>query len=198
MSITLSAADWVSLLMHFLSLSLLAIGGAVSTLPDMHRMLVQDQHWLLDSQFNASVALAQAAPGPNVLFVALLGWHVGLNASGAATGTQLAWAYGLAGMTLAMVGVLLPSTTLTLVASRWAHRNRELRAVRAFKQGMAPVVVGLLLATSTILTLSPGTSLAHWPLWLLSAACALIVWRTKVHLLWLLGTGALLGWWGLV
>jgi len=198
MSITLSAADWVSLLMHFLSLSLLAIGGAVSTLPDMHRMLVQDQHWLLDSQFNASVALAQAAPGPNVLFVALLGWHVGLNASGAATGSQLAWAYGLAGMTLAMVGVLLPSTTLTLVASRWAHRNRELRAVRAFKQGMAPVVVGLLLATSTILTLSPGTSLAHWPLWLLSAACALIVWRTKVHLLWLLGTGALLGWWGLV
>ena len=198
MSITLSAADWVSLLMHFLSLSLLAIGGAVSTLPDMHRMLVQDQHWLLDSQFNASVALAQAAPGPTVLFVALLGWHVGLNASGAATGSQLAWAYGLAGMTLAMVGVLLPSTTLTLVASRWAHRNRELRAVRAFKQGMAPVVVGLLLATSTILTLSPGTSLAHWPLWLLSAACALIVWRTKVHLLWLLGTGALLGWWGLV
>jgi chromate transporter len=198
MSITLSAADWVSLLVHFLSLSLLAIGGAVSTLPDMHRMLLNQQHWLLDSQFNASVALAQAAPGPNVLFVALLGWHVGLNASGAAAGNHLAWTYGLAGMTLAMVGVLLPSTTLTLVASRWAHRNRERLAVRAFKQGMAPVVVGLLLATGTILARSTGSAWMHWPLWLLSAVCALIVWRTKLHLLWLLGAGALLGWWGLV
>jgi chromate transporter len=198
MSITLTAADWVSLLTHFLSLSLLAIGGAVSTLPDMHRVLVNDQHWLLDSQFNASVALAQAAPGPNVLFVALLGWQVGLNASGAAAGSPLAWTYGLFGMLLTMLGVLLPSTTLTLVASRWAHRNRDLRAVRAFKQGMAPVVVGLLMATGTILAINTGSSLSHWPLWLLAGACALIVWRTKLHLLWLLGAGALLGWWGLV
>ena len=198
MSITLTAADWVSLLTHFLSLSLLAIGGAVSTLPDMHRVLVNDQHWLLDSQFNASVALAQAAPGPNVLFVALLGWQVGLNASGAATGNPLAWTYGLFGMLLAMLGVLLPSTTLTLLASRWSHRNRDLRAVRAFKQGMAPVVVGLLMATSTILAINTGSSLTHWPLWLLAGASALIVWRTKLHLLWLLGAGALLGWWGLV
>ena len=198
MSITLTAADWLLLLTHFLSLSLLAIGGAVSTLPDMHRMLVNDQHWLLDSQFNASVALAQAAPGPNVLFVALLGWNVGLNASGAAAGSHVAWMYGLAGMTLSMLGVLLPSTTLTLMASRWAHNNRDLRAVRAFKQGMAPVVVGLLMATSAILALSSGNTLEHWPLWLLSASCGLLVWRTKLHLLWLLGAGALLGWWGLV
>lgn len=198
MSITLTAADWLLLLTHFLSLSLLAIGGAVSTLPDMHRMLVNDQRWLLDSQFNASVALAQAAPGPNVLFVALLGWNVGLNASGAIAGSLLAWAYGLVGMALAMLGVLLPSTTLTLMASRWAHHNRDLRAVRAFKQGMAPVVVGLLLATGAILALNPGNTPDHWPLWLLSAVCALLVWRTKIHLLWLLGAGALLGWWGLV
>lgn len=198
MSITLTAADWLLLLTHFLSLSLLAIGGAVSTLPDMHRMLVNDQRWLLDSQFNASVALAQAAPGPNVLFVALLGWNVGLNASGAIAGSPLAWAYGLVGMALAMLGVLLPSTTLTLMASRWAHHNRDLRAVRAFKQGMAPVVVGLLLATGAILALNPGNTPDHWPLWLLSGVCALLVWRTKLHLLWLLGAGALLGWWGLV
>jgi len=198
MTITLTATDWLWLLTHFLSLSLLAIGGAVSTLPDMHRMLVKDQHWLLDSQFNASVALAQAAPGPNVLFVALLGWNVGLNASGAAAGSHLAWVYGLAGMALSMLGVLLPSTTLTLMASRWAHHNRDLPAVRAFKQGMAPVVVGLLMATSAILALNPGRSSDHWPLWLLSAASAVIVWRTKLHLLWLLGIGALLGWMGLV
>ena len=198
MTITLTAADWFSLLTHFLSLSLLAIGGAVSTLPEMHRTLVDEQHWLLDSQFSGSVALAQAAPGPNVLFVALFGWNVGLNASGAAAGSWLAWGYGLAGMTLAMLGVLMPSTTLTLLASRWAHRNRELRAVRAFKQGMAPGVVALLLSTGWIMSVNLGKTSASWPLWVVSVVSAVVVWRTKLHLLWLLAAGALLGWFGLV
>ncbi|MBB1073702.1 chromate transporter [Rhodoferax sp. 4810] len=198
MSISLTAADWVSLLVHFLSLSLLAIGGAISTLPDMHRTLVDDNHWLLDTQFSTSVALAQAAPGPNVLFVALFGWNVGLNASGAAAGSAQAWAYGLAGVGVAMLGVLMPSTTLTLLASRWAHQNRELRAVRAFKQGMAPVVIALLVSTGWILSLNLGKTLANWPLWSLSVISAVVVWRSKLHLLWLLGAGALLGWFGLV
>jgi chromate transporter len=58
------------------------VGGAITTAPDMHRYLVTDQRWLTDSQFTSSIALAQAAPGPNVLFVALMGWNVGLNAGG--------------------------------------------------------------------------------------------------------------------
>lgn len=68
-----TTAYWFSLFLHFLSLSLLSIGGAITTAPDMHRFLVDQQHWLLDGQFNAAIAIAQAAPGPNVLFVALLG-----------------------------------------------------------------------------------------------------------------------------
>ncbi|MCE2880611.1 MAG: chromate transporter, partial [Comamonadaceae bacterium] len=77
-ALTLAPTDWLQLLLHFATLSMLGVGGAITTLPDMHRYLVDRQHWLLDSQFNASVALAQAAPGPNILFVALMGWHVGL------------------------------------------------------------------------------------------------------------------------
>jgi chromate transporter len=64
------ARDWFDLFLHYLSLSLLSVGGAISTAPDMHRFLVDKQHWLTDAQFNASIAIAQAAPGPNVLFVA--------------------------------------------------------------------------------------------------------------------------------
>ena len=182
--------QWLALFLHYLSLSLLSIGGAITTAPDMHRFLVDKQHWLTDAQFNASIAIAQAAPGPNVLFVALLGWNVGLNAGGLFT--------GLLGVFLAMLGILIPSTTLTYVAAQWGHRNRELRAVRAFKQGMAPIVVALLIATSWILAAANGSSLKDWPVWLVTAATALIVWRTKIHLLWLLGAGALLGWFGFV
>lgn len=191
--LTLSSGDWLALFTHFMSLSLLAIGGAITTAPDMHRYLVSEQHWLSDSQFTTSVALAQAAPGPNVLFIALLGWNVGLNAAASAGGGVPAWVYGVMGAAITMVGILLPSTTLTFAATRWAHKNRELRAVRAFKQGMAPIVIALLMATGWILATSHGELLQHWRLWLLTTLTALLAWRTKLHLLWMLGTGGLLG-----
>lgn len=183
-------SDWLELFLHFLSLSLLAVGGAITTAPDMHRFLVEQQGWLSESQFNASIAIAQAAPGPNVLFVALMGWHVGLNAGGL-------W-LAVLGVTISMLGIMLPSTTLTYLASRWSHANRELRAVRAFKQGMAPIVIALLIATGWILASAHGDPARDWPLWLTTIVSALIVWRTRLHLLWLLGAGALLGWFGLV
>ena len=186
--IAFAAQDWLTLFLHYLSLSLLSIGGAITTAPDMHRFLVDQQGWLTDTQFNASIAIAQAAPGPNVLFIALLGWNVGLNA-----GSQLT---GLIGVLVAMAGILIPSTTLTYLAASWGHRNRELRAVRAFKQGMAPIVVALLVATGWILATANGSTPKDWPLWLATALTALIVWRTKIHMLWLLGAGALLGWLG--
>jgi chromate transporter len=191
--LNLNASDWLALLTHFLSLSLLAVGGVISTVPDMHRRLVDEHQWLTDGQFNASIALAQAAPGPNVLFVALMGWHVGLNSGGGLGAGWVGWGSALLGVLLAMLGILLPSTTLTFAASRWGHKNREMRAVRAFKQGMAPVVVALMLATGWILTAAQGAGLSHWPLWLLTGTTAVLVWRTQIHLLWLLGTGALTG-----
>ena len=189
-NLLLTVQDWFSLFFHFITLSLLAIGGAITTVPDMHRYLVDQQHWLTDAQFNASIALAQAAPGPNVLFIALMGWNVGLNAGGMLT--------ALLGVFTSMLGILIPSTMLTYFAAQWGHRNRELRAVRAFKQGMAPIVVSLLIATGWILAQSNGGTADHWPLWLVTALTALVVWRSKIHLLWLLGAGALLGWFGLV
>src|SRR3989344_8300619 len=92
-----------------------------------------------------------------------------------------------------MLGVMLPSSLLTWTATRWGHRNRERRGVRAFKQGMAPVVIGLLLATSWVLTRAHGNIDTAWPLWLLSAVTVVLVWRTRLHLLWMLGAGAELG-----
>jgi len=198
LTLTLTGADWLALLGHFLTLSLLAVGGAITTAPDMHRYLVDQQHWLSDGQFTSSIALAQAAPGPNVLFVALLGWNVGLNAGGGVGAGLAAWAYALLGVGITLLGIMLPSTALTFTVARWAHQNRELRWVRAFKQGMAPIVIALLIATGWILVASHGSSINNWPLWLLTAVTALLIWRTRLHLLWLLGAGALLGWWGWV
>jgi chromate transporter len=193
MNIVLTLADWWSLFLHFVSLSLLAVGGAITTAPDIHRYLVDETHWLSDTQFTSSIALAQGAPGPNVMFVALMGWNVGLNAAG---GLAAGWpAVGLAlwGVLITMVGIMIPSCTLTFFATQWAHRNRELRAVKAFKAGMAPIVIALLIATGWLLTGNHENPARDWPLWALTATTTLIVWKTKTHLLVLLGVGALLG-----
>lgn len=189
--VALSSWDWLQLFLYYLSLSLLAVGGAISTAPDMHRFLVERNAWLTDPQFNASIAIAQAAPGPNVLFIALLGWNIGINAGGPGAA---GWALGLLGILVCMVGVMLPSSLLTWQATRWGHRNRNRRGVRAFKQGMAPIVVGLLIATGWVLASgNHGGDVPAWHVWLVTAAATLIVWRTRIHLLWLLAAGATLG-----
>jgi len=188
--LVLDWSDWFHLFGEYLTLSLMSVGGAISTTAEMHRFLVEQHQWLTQTQFNDSIAIAQAAPGPNVLFVALMGWNVGLNA-----GSMVA---GLLGVLVTMVGIMVPSTTLTYLAARWSHRNRELRAVRAFKQGMAPLVIGLLLSTSILLGSAHHDPATDWPLWLLSLVAGVLIWRTRIHLLWLLAAGAVLGCFGLV
>lgn len=196
MSIAMNAQDWVSLFLHFISLSLLAVGGAITTAPDIHRYLVDEQHWLTHYQFTSSVAIAQGAPGPNVMFIALMGWNVGMNAAtGMTPAPTLPYAVMLAllGVVVTMAGIIIPSATLTFFSTQWAHKNRELRGVRAFKAGLAPLVMSLLIATGWLLTGDHDNYIRDWPMWLLAAVTTVIVWRTKTHLLLLLSIGALLG-----
>jgi chromate transporter len=87
---------------------------------------------------------------------------------------------------------------LTYTATRWAHRNREMRGVKAFKAGMAPIVVALLVCTGWLLTAAHSQPSRDWPLWVLTAVTALVVWSTRIHLLWLLAAGAILGAMGLI
>ena len=172
------AADIGALFVHFLSMSMLAIGGALATAPDVHRFIVNERHWLDDQQFSAAIALAQAAPGPNLLFVPVIGYSVA----------------GLLGALVALTGILIPSTTLTLAVSRWGSKRREHRGVRAFVAGMAPITIGLLLTTGGLLALPLVSRQPDW--WLIVATVALSL-KTKINPVWLIAVGAaagVLGW----
>lgn len=188
----LQGSDWLHLFSYFLSVSLLTVGGAIATSPDMYRVLVGQQGWLSPQQFNQSVAIAQAAPGPNVLFIALIGPQIGLNASQGLP-TWMVWAQCALAVACTMLGVLLPSSILMLCTARWIFKHREHRALKAFKQGLAPVVIGMMLTTAYVLASNHGHPMQAPGLWLLSVATALLVWRTRWHLLWWLGAGAFVG-----
>lgn len=170
---SLAADQWLALGGHFLLLSLLAVGGAIVVAPDMHRVMVTNMGLLNDAQFNSSIAIAQAAPGPNVLFVAVLGYQ----------------AAGLAGAFVTLAAILLPSTTLALAASRWGHTRRDWLPVQAFKAGLAPITIALLATTGWILL----AQAPRWPNIALAIATALLVWKTRLHLLALIAGGAVIG-----
>lgn len=160
---------------HFLLWSLLSVGGAIGLLPDMHRYLVAQQHWITDAQFTSALALGQASPGPSmVLFSALLGWQI----------------LGLPGALLCAIGLVLPSSVITIAYFRYSRKHRDRHWVRAMHDGMAPITVGLLLASGWLLTRQEGTSVQRVALIALSAV---LVVRTRLNPLWLLLGGALLG-----
>jgi len=174
----LNSLDLLSLFGHFLLLSMLAIGGAITTSADMNRFIVQEHAWISDAQFTASIAIAQAAPGPNILFVAVLGWNVA----------------GPLGALATMAGIMLPSTTLALAATRWGRARQESVGVRAFTNGMAPLTLGLLLATGWVLSQPFRDSVGATLLVLLTVLAML---RTRLSPMWLIAVGAvvgLLGW----
>jgi chromate transporter len=183
---------WFSLFLHFTLLSLLAVGGAITTASDMQRYVVQEQGWLSGSQFTSCIAIAQAAPGPNVLFIPLIGWQIGLQTGG---GSYLAAA---AGMLATFLGIMVPSGVLTFATTRWLQRNPAHVIARASKASLAPISIALLLATAWLLTAAHNQAAKHWPLWLFTGVSLLLAWKTQIHLLWILSAGALLGAFGIL
>jgi chromate transporter len=172
-------ADVLNLLLHFMLLSLLAVGGAITAAPDMQRWLVREQGWLTDEQFTASIAIAQAAPGPNILFVALLGLNAG----------------GVAGLLATMVGIMLPSSLLAWSAGRLGRRRADSVAMRAFTAGLTPLTLGLLLSTGWVL-LTPTRQ--HPGTWVLVGITVLTMLKTRISPMWLMAGGAVAGMLGAV
>ena len=163
---------------HFFFLSLVAFGAATSVVPDLHRILVEVSRVMSDEQFTGLFALSQAAPGTNVMFVTVLGWQVS----------------GLAGALTTTLAFCTPTPVIAIALERFGQRSREARWNIAVRRSIAPITVGLLLATGYLLgrtTLTPGGVL------LALAATGLLTF-TKLTPLWLTALGAILGAAGLV
>jgi chromate transporter len=162
------------LAMDFSVLSLIAVGGAITVLPEMHRSVVEVHGWMSGAQFAELFALAQAAPGPNILVVSLIGWKVA----------------GLAGAVVATAAVCGPSCVLTFTVSRIWQRFRGAHWRKAVEDGLVPVTVGLLLAGGYLITLAADHS---WSGFAVTAATAGVVLTTRIHPLWLFGAAGLIG-----
>ncbi len=167
-------AELGGLCAHFMVLSLLAVGGAITTAPDMQRYLVGEQGWMSDAQFTTGVAIAQAAPGPNILFVAVMGWHVA----------------GLAGVLATMLGIMGPSSVLAFIVGRYGQRRADAIGLRAFTAGLTPLTLGLLLSTGWILT---APTRHQWVAVALVIGTVVASVRSQLSPMWLIAAGAVVG-----
>ena len=167
------------LFLEFALLSFIAFGGATALLPEMHRVVVENHHWLNDTTFTHLYAIAQAAPGPNVLVVTLIGWEVG----------------GLPGAVAATLAMCLPMSILIyLLIDRWEGFAGK-RWQKAISLGVAPLAVGLIFSGATLIA---RAAVFGWAPWLLVAATLVVNLRSKLHPLWFIGIGAALGFLGWV
>lgn len=160
-------------------MSLFAVGGAVSAIPEMHRMAVDVHHWLDDKQFADVFAISQLSPGPNVLIVTLIGYSV-------------AGITGALAATLAMCG---PTAILAYYVSRLLQRARHATWPAKVQAALVPLSIGLMAASGLILA---QTSDRTWAAGLVTIAAALLAFGTRLNPLWMLLAGGVLGFAGVV
>jgi chromate transporter len=171
-------AAWLSVAVQVMSVSVLSVGGALTVAPELSRLLVDRLRLLDATQFATSVALAQAAPGPNALYSAVIGFQIA----------------GVVGAVILLVAFMAPTTALALLAARLGATTASHRAVVSLKAGLAPISIAMLVATAWLLA---AQAPAPAPV-AVAGVVTLLAWRTRLHLLWMVAGGALLGALGLL
>jgi chromate transporter len=168
-----------ALALTFATMSLFAIGGANSAIPEMHRVAVDVHHWLTDKQFNDVYAIAQLSPGPNVLIVTLIGYSVA----------------GLAGALVATLAMCVPTAVFALCVSRFLARSSHARWPGVVQAALVPLSIGLMGASGFILARTSDRTVVAV---LVTAGAAVLASVTRLNPFWMLAVGGCLGFAGLI
>lgn len=182
---------FIHILTLFASLSLLSIGGGNTVLPEMHLKAVRDYAWMTDSQFADIFAISQAAPGPSILIVTLVGYKAGLGA------VPPAWAEvgGVVGAILATAAMMVPAGILVFLVARVWESAKDSAFRKAVEKGFAPLTVGLVLASGYVMS---RTADHDWRAYLLTGLCTGIFVFTKINPLIVVALAGVVGWLGWV
>lgn len=167
------------LTIQFALISIVSIGGAAAVLPEMHRAVVDVHGWMSSETFANLFALAQAAPGPNVIIVTLIGWHVA----------------GIPGALVTTAAMTGPAFVIAYGASRAWERWNSVSWYKTFERGVVPVTVGLITASGWLLTDASGFSWKNYLITAVTVACVLF---TKINPLIALAAAAALGLTGMI
>ncbi len=171
----------------FASLSLLSIGGGNAVLPEMHLQAVRGHHWMTDSQFADIFSISQTAPGPSILIVTLVGYGAGLTVGGVPG--------AIIGGVIATIAMIVPAASLMYAVTLFWHKAQKAKWRIAVEKGFAPLTVGLIMATSLVMSRAADHD---WRAYLLTAICTAIFVFTRTNPLIVVGAAGVLGYFGVV
>jgi chromate transporter len=171
----------------FASLSLLSIGGGNAVLPEMHLQAVRGHHWMTDSQFADIFSISQTAPGPSILIVTLVGYGAGLTVGGVPG--------AIIGGVIATVAMIMPAASLMYIVTLFWQKAQKAKWRIAVEKGFAPLTVGLIMATSLVMSRAADHD---WRAYLLTAICTAIFVFTKTNPLIVVGAAGVIGYFGVV
>jgi chromate transporter len=171
----------------FASLSLLSIGGGNAVLPEMHLQAVKGHHWMTNSQFADIFSISQTAPGPSILIVTLVGYGAGLTVGGVPG--------AIIGGVIATVAMIVPAASLMYVVTLFWQKAQKAKWRIAVEKGFAPLTVGLIMATSLVMSRAADHD---WRAYLLTAICTAIFVFTKTNPLIVVGAAGVIGYFGVV
>ncbi|MDT5323838.1 MAG: chromate transporter [Mycobacterium sp.] len=180
-------STYVQLIVLFGSLSLMSIGGGNAVLPEMHLKAVRGEHWLNDGQFADLFSISQTAPGPSILIVGMIGYAAGLPVGGVAG--------GIVGGVVATAAMVIPAASLVYGITLFWQKAEQSKWRIAVEKGFAPLTVGLILASSLVMSRAADHD---WKAYALTGVCTLIFVRTKINPLIIVAIAGVIGYFGVV
>lgn len=180
-------STYLQLIAMFGALSLMSIGGGNAVLPDMHLQAVRQHHWMSDTQFADLFSISQTAPGPSILIVGMIGYAAGLPVGGVLG--------GIVGGVIATAAMVIPAASLVYAITLFWQKAQQSKWRIAVEKGFAPLTVGLILASSLVMSRAADHD---WRAYSLTAVCTLIFVRSKVNPLIVVAAAGVIGYLGFV
>jgi chromate transporter len=170
----------LALTAHLALVSSISFGGFPTVLPDVRNFVVTAHGWMTDQEFANVFAMAQSVPGPNmILMMSFVGWKV----------------WGFPGAVASAFATFGPPCAIYFASYRLWDRFRDAPPQQIVRLGLVPVIMGLVIASGTVMARAADTS---WPAVAVTIAAAAIALTTRLSPLWMLLAGAALGGLGLL
>jgi chromate transporter len=169
----------ISLFLKISAFSLVAFGGVNALLPVLYDLSVNQEHWISSQTFADYFAIAQAAPGPNLMTVTFIGWNVG----------------GVLGAALATLAISWPSSIMIYFLQGYISAIQNKQRQKMIQYAAGALSVGLVLAAAWQISIQVNQSLAAY---ILTIGTITITFFTRWHPLYLVAAGAACGLLGLI
>jgi chromate transporter len=182
-----AVSTYLQLIGLFGMLSLLSIGGGNVVLPEMHMHAVNGRHWLTNSQFADLFSISQTTPGPSILIVSMVGYGAGLKAAGIPG--------AIIGGVISMVAMVLPAASFVYIVTLFWQKAERSKLRRAVEKGFAPLTVGLILATSLVMSRAADHD---WRAYSVTAVCTAVFMLTKTNPLIVVAAAGVMGYFGFI